>query len=136
MEIQILSFNILIFTLSGLWRPVQWSSKLSKLLYSVYTFIMVYLYIYVFLVHLMYIIFVVESIEDLVACSFFILSLIGLMVKTYNVLIYREQIINLIEILQEAPCKACNEEEINIQLKFDRLIRLVHLSAFDDINHT
>ncbi|XP_077279164.1 putative odorant receptor 85d [Temnothorax americanus] len=123
MKIQILSFNFLLYTISGLWRPVQWSSKCSKLLYSVFTFFAIYMLMYLFLTHMMYIIFVVENLADLASCCFFFLSIISVLFKASTVVIYRDRIINLIEILQEKPCKACDKEEIDIQMKFDRLIR-------------
>ncbi|KYN07124.1 Putative odorant receptor 13a [Cyphomyrmex costatus] len=121
---QILSLNFLLYTITGLWRPIEWSSKCFKSLYSVYTFLTMYLFTYFLLTHLMYIIFVVDNVEDLASCCSIFLGTITLFCKATIVIIRRDKIINLIEILQEEPCKACNEEEINIQMKFDRLIRL------------
>lgn len=136
MKIQILSLNFSIYTSIGLWRPVQWSSKRSKL-YSVYTFFTIYIMTYMFLTHLMYLIFVVENLEDFVSCSFLFSSICSGYFKMATIISRRDQIIKLIEILQGEPCKASNEEEIDIQIKFDRLIRLVYLNAdttFDDVS--
>ncbi|XP_011869939.1 PREDICTED: putative odorant receptor 85d isoform X2 [Vollenhovia emeryi] len=120
---EILFFNFLLYTISGLWRPVQWSSKRSKLLYNVFTFLTMYLLIYVVLTHIMYIILVVKNFEDLASCSFFSASLTSLLFKAITVISRRDQIINLIQILQEEPCKARDKEEIDIEMKFDRSIR-------------
>lgn len=125
-EMQILPLNFLLYTLSGLWRPIEWSTKYSKLLYSVFTFSTVYLLAYLMLTHLLYIIFVIDNVGDFASCSPFFFSTISLLVKAITAIIYRDQIvINLVETLQEKPCKACNEDEIDIQMKFNRSIRLV-----------
>lgn len=128
MEIQTFSLNFSIYTIIGLWRPVQWSSKRSKSLYSVFTLFTIYILTYLFLTHLMYLIFVVENLEDLASCSFLFISIISGLFKAATIITRRDQIINLLEIFQEEPCKASNEEEIDIQMKFDRLTRLVYLT--------
>lgn len=122
---QILSLNFLLYTISGFWRPIEWSSKCSKLLYNVFTFFMIYLLTYLMLTHLLYIIFVIDNVEDLISSFPIFLSTISLLFKAATIVICRDRIINIVEILQEEPCKACNDEN-NIQMKFDRLIRLVY----------
>jgi len=125
-EMQILSLNFFLYTICGLWRPIEWSSKCSKLLYSMFTFSTLYLLTYLMLTHLLYIIFVIDNMDDFASCSPFFFSTISVLFKATTAVIYRDQIINLIETLQEEPCKACNEDETDIQMKFDRSIRLVY----------
>jgi len=135
---QILSFNFFLYTITGLWRPIEWSSKCSKSLYNVYTFFTLYLFTYFFLTHFLYVIFVVDNLENLASCCSIFLGTITLFCKAIIIVIRRDRIINLIKILQEEPCKACNEEEINIHIKFDHLIRLVYLNTdaiLDNISH-
>ncbi|XP_077282434.1 odorant receptor 13a-like isoform X2 [Temnothorax americanus] len=122
-EMQILPLNFLLYTISGLWRPIEWSSKYSRLLYSVYTFFTIYLMAYIMLAHLLYIIFVIDNVEDFASASPFFLSSLSLLFKAITAVIYRGEIINLVETLQEKPCKACNEDETDIQIKFDGSIR-------------
>ncbi|XP_024878579.1 odorant receptor 22c-like isoform X2 [Temnothorax curvispinosus] len=122
-EMQILSLNFLLYTISGLWRPIEWSSKYSKLLYSVYTFFTIYLLAYFMLAHLLYIIFVIDNVEDFASDPPFFFCSIIILSKVITAVIYRGEIINLVETLQEKPCKACNEDETDIQIKFDRSIR-------------
>ncbi|KAL0112557.1 hypothetical protein PUN28_012106 [Cardiocondyla obscurior] len=123
MELRILSLNFLFYSLSGFWRPVQWTSKLSKTLYGVFTFISGYLTFYMFVTHFMYIIFVVETLNDLASCCFHILAIVNLISKELTVVTRRNRLINLIEMLQEDPCKPCDKEETDIQLKYDYMIR-------------
>lgn len=73
----------------------------------------------------MYIIFVVESLDHLASCLFFVLASISLWTKAITLIIRRDEIINLIEIIEGEPCKPSDEEEINIQTTYDRAIRLV-----------
>jgi len=121
---QILSLNFLLYTISGLWRPIEWSSKCSKLLYSVFTFTTIYLLAYFNVTQLLYIIFTIDNLKD-ASSSLFFLSGMSVTFKVITIVIYRSRIINLVEILQKEPCKACDEDETVIQMKFDRIIRLV-----------
>ncbi|XP_018355221.1 PREDICTED: uncharacterized protein LOC108756126 [Trachymyrmex septentrionalis] len=120
---QILPLNFLLYTISGLWRPIKWSSKCSKLLYSMFTFSTIYLLSYLMLTHLLYIIFVIDNVEDFASTSPFFFSTISLMFKAITAVIYRDRIVNTVEILQKEPCKACDQDETNIQMKFDHTIR-------------
>ncbi|XP_024877330.1 odorant receptor 94b-like isoform X2 [Temnothorax curvispinosus] len=120
---QILPLNFLLYTISGLWRPLEWSSKYSKLLYSVYTYFMIYLMAYFMLATLLYIIFVIDNVEDFASGSLFFFCAISILPKAITAVIYRDEIINLVKTLQEKPCKACNKDETDIQNKFDRSIR-------------
>lgn len=78
------------------------------------------------LTHLLYIIFIIDNVDDFASSSPFFFSTISLLFKASAAVIYRDQIVSLIETLQEKPCKACNEDETDIQMKFDRSIRLVY----------
>jgi len=55
-----------------------------------------------------------------------LLSAIAAFCKAIIAVFRRSEIIGLIKILQEKPFKACNEEEIIIQMKYDCLIRQVY----------
>lgn len=124
---QILSLNFLLYTLSGIWRPIEWSSNCSKLLYSLFTFFSIYSLIFLGVTQLLDIIFIVDNIKEYATNSLLFLSVISVLFKVYAIIIRRDRIINIIEILQEKPCKANNEEEIDIQINFNRIIRLVCL---------
>lgn len=124
---QILSFNFFLYTISGMWRPIEWSSKCSKILYSLLTCLTTYLLTTLMLTQLLDIILVVDNVDDFTTNSLMLLSVISVLFKIAAAITRREEIVNLIEALQKKPCKAYNEEESNIQMKFDRLIRSVCL---------
>ena len=82
------------------------------------------------LTHLLYIIFVIDNVEDFASTSPFFFSTISLMFKAVTAVIYRDRIVNTIEVLQNEPCKACNKDETDIQMKFDHTIRLVYIYIY------
>jgi len=120
---QLLSRNLLLYTISGVWRPTEWTSKCSKCLYNVFTFSTIYLLNFSMLVQLMDIVLVVNNINDFSSTSLMFLTAVSTFCKAVTVVIRRDEIINLIKILEEKPCKPNNKKEINIQMKYDNLIR-------------
>ncbi|GAB1867167.1 Odorant receptor [Camponotus japonicus] len=119
----ILSFNFFLYTISGIWRPIEWSSKCSKMLYSILTCFTMYLLIIFTLTQLLDIILVIENVDDFATTSLLLLSTVSVLFKATAVITRRHEIVNLIDTLQKKPCKACNEEENDIQMKFDCTIR-------------
>ncbi|XP_011869943.1 PREDICTED: odorant receptor Or1-like isoform X2 [Vollenhovia emeryi] len=126
---QLLSLNFLFYTIGGVWRPIKWSSKCSTHLYSMLTFFTMYLLNFSVLTQLLDIIFIVDNMDDFATNLLMLLSAITAFCKAATAITRRSEIISLIKILQEKPCKACDEEEINIQMKYDRLIRQVCAST-------
>ncbi|CAL1679073.1 unnamed protein product [Lasius platythorax] len=125
---QILSFNFFLYTISGMWRPIEWSSKCFKMLYSMFTCFTMCLLIILFLAQLLDIILVIDNVDDFAANSLLLLSVISVLFKAVAAVTRRDKIVNLIETLQKKPCRAYNEEENDIQMKFDRLIRSYSIS--------
>ncbi|KAG5346794.1 OR94B protein, partial [Acromyrmex charruanus] len=120
---QILSLNFLFYTIGGVWRPIKWSSKCSMCLYSAFTLSTIYLLNFSVLTQLIDIVFVVDNMDDFATNSLMLLSAIAAFCKAITAVFRRSEIISLIKTLQEKPFKACNEEEIIIQMKYDCLIR-------------
>ncbi|XP_019699155.1 LOW QUALITY PROTEIN: odorant receptor 46a [Harpegnathos saltator] len=118
---RILHLNFLFYTVSGVWRPIEWSSNCSKLLYSLFTVMTIYLLNFAMLTQLMDIILVIDNMDDFATTNILFFS--SALCKAITAVIRRDQIVNLTNILQGEPCKACNEEETAIQTRYDRLIR-------------
>ncbi|XP_039302413.1 uncharacterized protein LOC105199467 isoform X4 [Solenopsis invicta] len=125
---QILALNFLFYTIGGVWRPIKWSSKCSICSYSVLNFFSLYLLTFFVLTQLIDTIFIVDNIDDFTTNLSLLLSAIAVYCKAVTATARRSEFISLIKMLQEKPCKACNEEEINIQMKYDRLIRSYTMS--------
>ncbi|EZA59461.1 hypothetical protein X777_00304 [Ooceraea biroi] len=124
---QILSLNFLLYTIGGVWRPIEWSSTRSKLLYNLFTFYVICSLMFLLVTELLNILFV-DNIDDCIMILMILLSIVSCICKMFIVIIRRDKIINIIGTLREKPCKACTEDEMDIQLKFDRLIRSQSIS--------
>lgn len=122
---QILSLNFLLYTVSGMWRPIEWSSTGANFLYNVYTCIVLILEYFYMLTQLLDILLVIDNIDDFVSNSLYLMSVIALICKMTLVVIRRSAIISLVQVLVEPPCKPRDEDEMAIQTKFDKFIRQV-----------
>jgi len=125
---QILSLNFLIYTIGGMWRPVEWSSNSAKLLYNIFTFMVIFSEYFLVLTQFMDIIFVVNNVDDFATNTLMFLSIVVVCSKATVIVVRRNTIINLVQILLKAPHKPRDEDEIAIQAKFDKFIRSVHIS--------
>ncbi|XP_029178805.1 odorant receptor Or1-like isoform X2 [Nylanderia fulva] len=120
---QILSLNFLLYTLGGVWRPVKWSSSCAKLLYNVFTIlIIIHMYILV-LSQFMDIVLIVDNIDDFATNSLMFMTIISVCCKATIAVLRRNAIIDLVQMLLKDPCKPQNEAEVAIQIKFDKFIR-------------
>ncbi|XP_071639477.1 odorant receptor 46a-like isoform X1 [Temnothorax longispinosus] len=120
---QILSLNFLIHTFCGIWRPIEWSSNGAKLLYSIFTCGVLSSEYFMVLTQFMDIVLVVDNIDDFAANTLLFLSNVNASLKATFVVIRRNAIINVVGSLLKAPHKPRNEDEVAIQMKFDRFIR-------------
>lgn len=103
---------------------------------SVLTVIAIYLLNFSMLTQLMDMILVVDNMDDFVTINIMFLTSVATLCKATTAVIRRDQIIDLTKMLQEEPCKACNEEEVAIQTRYDRLIRLHETLGADSFGCT
>jgi len=120
---QILSLNFLIYTIVGIWRPIDWSSNVAKLLYNAFTFIVLVLEYFQMLTQFIDIVFVVDNIDDFVTNTLMFLNVVAACCKATVVIVRRNSIINLVYILLKAPYKPRDENEMTIQMKYDKFIK-------------
>lgn len=80
------------------------------------------------LTQFMNIIIVIDDMEEITTTTLMFISIISLLFKANTAVTRRNDIIEVIKIVQEKPCEVCSKEETNIQIRFDRLIRLVYIS--------
>lgn len=122
---QILELNFVIYTASGIWRPVEWSSSSAKLLYNVYSFGTIIMIVILFITQLLDIVLVVDNVDDFVANALLFIGTIAVGCKITIAITRRSEIIGLVQTLLNEPCKPRDEEEIAIQIKYDKFIRQV-----------
>lgn len=122
-NMQLFSLNFLIYTVGGVWRPIEWSSNVAKLLYNIFTFIILVLIYFLMLAQFMDILLIVDNIDDFATNILMFLTIVAVTCKATIVVVRRNAIIKLVQILLESPCKPRNEDEMTIQRKFDKFIR-------------
>ncbi|XP_067203544.1 odorant receptor 46a-like isoform X2 [Linepithema humile] len=128
---QILSVNFLIFTISGMWRPVEWSSNCAKLLYNVLTYVILISEYFLVTTQFMDVILVVDNIDDFSINILMCLTIIAVCCKATVIVVRRNAVIDLVQMLLKEPCKFQNEDEIAIQTKFDQFISVTIGSVLD-----
>ncbi|XP_011067880.1 PREDICTED: odorant receptor Or2-like [Acromyrmex echinatior] len=103
--------------------PIEWSSNIAKLLYNVFTTVVLVLLYFLMITQFMDIILVVDNIDDFATNTLMFLTIVAVTCKATIVVVRRKAIINLVQILLTAPCKPRNEDEMTIQTKFDKFIK-------------
>ncbi|XP_011869110.1 PREDICTED: putative odorant receptor 71a isoform X1 [Vollenhovia emeryi] len=120
---QIFTLNFFIYTLCGIWQPIEWSSNVAKLLYNIFTFNVIFSEYFLVLTQFMDIVLVVDNIDDFATNTLMFLTIVAVCCKATVVVVRRNAIINLVQVLLKTPCKPRNEDEATIQTKFDKFIR-------------
>jgi len=69
------------------------------------------------------IIFIVDNIDDFATNTLMFLTIVAVTCKATIVVVRRNAIINLVQVLLTAPCKPRDDDEVAIQTKFDKFIR-------------
>ncbi|XP_012059525.1 PREDICTED: odorant receptor Or2-like [Atta cephalotes] len=121
---QMFSLNFFMYTICGIWRPIEWSSKGVNFLYNVFNYIILLLEYFTMLTQFLDFLFVVNNIDDFIANSIWFVSFVAMVCKATVVVIRRNAIISLIQVLLKGLCKPQDEDEIAIQTKFDQFVRL------------
>lgn len=120
---RILSLNFLIYTVGGVWRPVEWSSSVAKLLYTVFTIFTIVPLYFLVLTQFMDIVLIVDNMDDFATNSLMFMTIVGVCCKATVAVLRRDAIIDLVGMLLKEPCRPRDETEMAIQAKFDEFIR-------------
>ncbi|XP_011882880.1 PREDICTED: uncharacterized protein LOC105570362 [Vollenhovia emeryi] len=121
---RILKFNFTLLTLSGCWRPDSWSSFHKRVAYNIYTSIIVLLLNSFLLSQLMDVILTVNNADDFSENFFVLISMFISCCKLFILLMNRKNIIMLIDMLMDKPCRPSKSTEMNIFHKFDKSIQI------------
>ncbi|KAG5321699.1 OR46A protein, partial [Acromyrmex heyeri] len=107
----------------GIWRPNEWSSNSAKLMYNIFTFIVIFSEYFLVLTQFMDIILIVDNIDDFATNTLMFLTIVAVCCKATVVVVRRSAITNLVQVLMKTPCKPYDEDEVAIQTKYDMFIR-------------
>ncbi|XP_070518476.1 odorant receptor 94a-like [Cardiocondyla obscurior] len=120
----ILQYTFKLLTICGCWRPDSWSSLNKRIAYYIYSVIIV-LSMYTFmLTQLMDMILIVDNADDFSDNFFILIAMFLTCCKVLVVLVNRNNIVKLIDILMEKPCRPIRSSEIKILYKFDKNIQI------------
>lgn len=118
-----LSFALLTYT--GYWRPVGWPTTSVKYrAYSVYSVVMILL-LHTFAFCGLVDCFLIEDLETFIEKFSLFLSVLGVCFKVMNLVIRRDGIVNLTEMLLNDMCVPRDNYEAEIQRRFDRSAKYV-----------
>ncbi|KAL0112609.1 hypothetical protein PUN28_012118 [Cardiocondyla obscurior] len=120
---QLFQLNFSMYTVGGVWRPIDWSSNIVKLLYNAYTFVVLSLLYFLMITQFMDIIFVVDNMDDFATNTLMLFTMVAVCCKATIVVVRRKAIKDVIQMLLTPPCKPRDEDEIEIQKKFNKFIR-------------
>ncbi|XP_019698821.2 odorant receptor 46a isoform X1 [Harpegnathos saltator] len=120
---ELLSLNFFIYTMGGIWRPVEWTSGYAKVLYSVFSFCTIVPIYFLMLTQFMDLVLVVDNVDDFITNSLMFMTIVAVCCKATTALLRRDVIIDLMQTLSREPCKPQDADEAAIQMKFDEFIR-------------
>ncbi|KAH0944328.1 hypothetical protein HN011_004198, partial [Eciton burchellii] len=110
------------YTIAGIWRPTEWCSNNAKVLYGIFTILVLSSLYFLVLTQFMDIILIVDNVDDFTTNSLMLLAIVAVCFKATLVVIRRHAIINLAQILLKSPFKFQDSDEMTIQRKFDSFI--------------
>ncbi|XP_011312993.1 odorant receptor Or1-like [Fopius arisanus] len=120
----VLPFSFGLFTFCGVWRPLSWSTGLKKCIYDCYSvFVVSCLYSYC-LMEFADTIRSLSEISEFINASFMLVSVINTSCKTANLFIKRNQLIQLLSILDNNLCRSRGTEERAIQEECNRRVKI------------
>jgi len=111
------------YTIAGIWRPIEWCSSNAKALYGIFTVLILCSLYFLMLTQFMDIVFVIDNMDDFTMNSLIFVSMISVCCKATLIVVRRNAIIKLTEILLKEPCKPRDADEVAIQGKVDEFIR-------------
>jgi len=120
---RILKLNFKLLTIFGCWRPDSWSSLHKRIIYYVYTSIIIMILNTFVLSQLMDVILTVDNADDFSENFFILIAMLISCCKLYILLMNRKNIIMLIDTLMKKPCKPTKLTEMEILYKFDKSIQ-------------
>lgn len=118
-----LSFALLTYT--GYWRPIGWpSTSIKRRAYNIYSVAMIFL-LHSFAFCGLVDCFMIEDLETFIEKFSLFLSVLGVCCKVMNLVIRRDRIVGLTEMLLKDICLPKDSHEADIQRRFDRNAKYV-----------
>ncbi|KAF3054567.1 Odorant receptor 006 [Nylanderia fulva] len=120
---RILEFTLIIMTICGCRRPDSWTTPYKRLVYHVYT-ILIMLLIHTFMLsQLLDLILTVDNSDDFTDNFYMLLAMIVSCCKMFALLLNGNNIKILINTLTRKPLKPVESDELEIRQKYERFIQ-------------
>jgi len=119
----VLEFTLKILTVVGCWPPGSWTSLCKLTVYDAYTVFIILLLFTFMLSQLIDVILNVDNTDDFTDTFYIMLAMIISCCKMIGLLVNRESIGILINILTQKPFIPLEVDEIKIRHKFDKTIQ-------------
>ncbi|XP_011882821.1 PREDICTED: putative odorant receptor 85d [Vollenhovia emeryi] len=122
-EISVLTFTFKILTICGCWPPNSWTSRYKRIMYDIYTILIVSLINTFTLSQLMDLILSVDNADDFTENFYVTLAMLVSCCKMFSLLRNRTNVAMLINVLMKKPCRPIEHDEIEIRQKFDKFVQ-------------
>lgn len=120
---QVLEFTFKVLTICGCWRPESWTSKYKRIIYRVYTVLIILLVNSFTLSQFMDIILIADNPDDVSDNFSILLPMFISCYKLLSLLANHKSIVKLTDILTKEPCRPSRPNELKIYYKFDKGIQ-------------
>ncbi|XP_011640456.1 odorant receptor 4-like [Pogonomyrmex barbatus] len=119
---RVLGLTLKILTSCGCWIPDSWTSPYKRVLYYAYTgFIFVLINTFT-LSQFLDLVLIVDNADEFTDNFYILIAMMISCSKMFSLLINRNNIALLIEILRKKSCKPLELDELEIRQKFDKII--------------
>ena len=118
-----LEFEFRILSLTGVWRPIDWTSKSQRILYKIYSSFCVFEIFSLVAFQLLLLALTEVNIQVLTETLFTLLTELTVCTKTVNFIFRRDKLLGLANMLTKSWCVPQNPEEEEIQKKSNNLIK-------------
>lgn len=119
-KMPLLELTFKMLTICGCWQPESWTSVHKRIIYRVYTLLVILLINSFVLSQFMDIILIVDNTDDFCDNFCVLLPMIIVCYKLFSLLRSHENIIKLTDILMKRPCKPLEPSEMKIYYKFNK----------------
>lgn len=114
------TYSLIILTVLGLWRPVDWRG-LKSLLYNTYTYFIIFNNIFFITTEFIDIVLSSKTVDDFTQGLAKILGVVVATGKIFGVIINRNLILEAMDVLNLKPFKVSDDHEEDILKKYVKL---------------
>lgn len=120
----VLEFTLSVLTVAGAWRPLSWTSLMRKITYVIYTVLLNVLVLIFAITQIMHVLLNANNLHEITELYMVLAGITGNF-KIITMNINQQSFADMINKLSQKPFKPTEENEMKIQAKFNKMIKLV-----------